>query len=248
MTEVKETTNHSMFKISDANRLLKERSIETLIKSIKLRNLLYKRPIMVTEDLTVIDGQHRLEAAKRLKLPIYYTVDIDVADDDMPLLNSAQKSWSYEDFLRFYVSKGKEEYIKFHEFMKDSQLAITQVFSLIGIRGRDFYDNFKAGEFKFPEGEQLEIVHSRMRDIEAVKSLVRKKKMCACAYLEMALFNRAMTDFLDFPGVDLKEFLNKIPTRIDIFDRRNSKIDYLRMFMNIYNYRRKEPIEVITRT
>ena len=51
-----------------------EKLIKNLMQSISYRNLLAWRPIIVTKNFLVIDGLHRLEAAKRLGVEIYYEV------------------------------------------------------------------------------------------------------------------------------------------------------------------------------
>ena len=245
MNEVMQTTNYSMFKPITANREVKERAVEILVKSIEKKNMLHKRPITISGDLGVIDGQHRLEAARRLGVPIHYTINADMQEEDMPLLNRVQKAWTYTDFLHYYVEKGRGEYIKFDHFMRQNGLRLTQVFSLLSISTHAAYENFREGNFVFPEGESHEKMTRILRDIENVKDLVKKKKLERCPWLENATFVRALFNFITSCDIDPAEFLSKVALKIDSFDQRTGQADYLRMFMQIYNYRRKEPIAVL---
>lgn len=68
---MEKTKNYSLFKKYAKNRDIDGRHVEKLIASIKTANLLDCEPILVNEKMEVIDGQHRLEAAKSLNLDIY---------------------------------------------------------------------------------------------------------------------------------------------------------------------------------
>lgn len=245
MTEILSTTNYDQFKLIDKNRPVKSSAVDLLVKSIQSRNLLHKRPINVKGDLSVIDGQHRLEAARKLCIPIYYTINDDMVDDDMPLLNSTQRAWTYADFLNYYVKCGHPEYVKLHYFIKETRMSLTQALSMVVPHNSIEYVRFKAGEFVYPTGEKLDEINAELQQIEKVKDLVRQKKMTQCAFMDTATFARAIHEFLSLEGVNLEQFLGRLIIKIDFFDARSKKVDYIRMFVQIYNYRNKEPITAI---
>ena len=60
---LEKTKNYEIFKIMDCNRELSAANLQKLIGSIKSRNLLEFRPIIVNSKMEIIDGQHRLAAA-----------------------------------------------------------------------------------------------------------------------------------------------------------------------------------------
>ena len=66
------TTDYSIFKKINGNRGISHSHVTKLTAAIARRNLLQLFPIIVNEKMEIVDGQHRLWAAKRLKLPIYY--------------------------------------------------------------------------------------------------------------------------------------------------------------------------------
>jgi len=66
--------NLSRFRFSAENRPINERHLTRLVSAIKEKNLLQDFPILVSYDMVIIDGQHRLLAAQKLGLPIFYRI------------------------------------------------------------------------------------------------------------------------------------------------------------------------------
>lgn len=99
--QVFKTTNYAQFKINKKNREISKVNIRGIKESILQRNLLHLRPILVNASMEVIDGQHRLEVARQLNLPIYFVISGQSVVDDMALLNGYQKNWTTEDFFHF---------------------------------------------------------------------------------------------------------------------------------------------------
>ena len=128
---MKSTTDYDMFKDFSSNRELDERHVRRLIKSISSNNLLAVNPIVVTNDLKVIDGQHRLEAARVLGVPIFYITG-NITRKDISRLNSNQKNWSMMDYVNFYTIEGHKEFIelsrlfnRFDKISMSAQLALA---------------------------------------------------------------------------------------------------------------------------
>ena len=107
--EIFETTNYDMFSFLEYNRNVKE--IQRLVKAFNQINLFHFRPVICNEDLQIIDGQNRFEAAKILKIPVFYGIipneDTDIA---LVVLNNNQKQWKGEDFIKMYSFKENPHY------------------------------------------------------------------------------------------------------------------------------------------
>ena len=119
-----ETSDYSIFQKHSSNRNIDKSNLNKIINSIKARNLLYLRPIIVNKNFEIIDGQHRLEAAKYLELPVFYQIQPEAVDEDIILLNDNMKRWTIDDYLNYYLSKGNIEYTKLNEFIKKYTPAI----------------------------------------------------------------------------------------------------------------------------
>ena len=69
--QIHSTGDLSVFKILDGNRNINLGNVDRLVKSIEENGFL-QMPIIVNENYEVIDGQHRLMAAKKINSIIYY--------------------------------------------------------------------------------------------------------------------------------------------------------------------------------
>lgn len=111
------TTEYGIFLRYKSNRDINKHHLAKLCKSIQRKNLLHLFPIVVNENMDVIDGQHRLEAAKTLSVPIYFVVDKEVSKADIAIVNNSRKQWSGRDYINFYASEGEEAYLCLKELL-----------------------------------------------------------------------------------------------------------------------------------
>lgn len=121
------TKDYNLFKDFSSNREIDEKHVRKLVAAIEKRNLLSVNPILVDNEFRVIDGQHRLEAAKILKTDIFYIVG-DVRRDDISKINSNQKNWTQMDYINYYTIEGKKAYLQLsgliNHFSKISRSAL----------------------------------------------------------------------------------------------------------------------------
>ena len=112
------TRDYNKFKFSKNNREIKHSSVEKLKASMKEHGFISGRPVFVTSDNIVIDGQHRLIAAKDLNIEMHY----EVIDGDymkkMIELNSTQTNWTLTDYIKSYASLNIECYRKLLRFQE----------------------------------------------------------------------------------------------------------------------------------
>ena len=81
---------------------------EVDVKHVKKLTTCYKTigdfgeayPIVVDENMRIVDGQHRYTARKELGLPIYYIQSIELSSDKLGLINDAMKKWSQADYTK----------------------------------------------------------------------------------------------------------------------------------------------------
>src|SRR5580693_9488423 len=108
---MEKTKNYELFLKHDSNRELVENNVTKIMKSIETRNLLEFRPILVNEKMQIIDGQHRLEAAKRLGIEVYYQIMKKPPAETMLLLNTNQKRWTTNDYLNYFCEEWNGQYM-----------------------------------------------------------------------------------------------------------------------------------------
>lgn len=241
---INETLDYDLFKKTEMNRPIDESNLNKIILSLKLKNLLQYRPILVNKNMEIIDGQHRLEAAKRLGLPIFYEVEKTIKYEDMILLNSASKRWVAADYINYYEKNGNQDYKKLIDFSKRNNLSLSsslRVFLGQGGRGSRL---IKDGKFKYPSDEKAAEFEKNIERARIIIDLLDQKLTGPKGYFKGSRFLASLVSFLSIKAVDFDLFLNKVNYRMDLVRPCANCRQQLNLFKTIYNWRNKNPIYV----
>lgn len=154
-----ETRDYDRFTTLKGNRELREGHVKGLMDSMKLHgNLLDLYPLVVQpqrgkkggDEFVIQDGQHRFEAASRLCLSIYYTLD---GDQRMTLqtvidTNARQESWSLRDYLSSYCVREFKEYLRIRAFLTKYPCPLSPALQLLcGAETKKIISDFKHGRY-----------------------------------------------------------------------------------------------------
>ncbi len=236
------TTNYEIFKKQTTNRPIRKENVDKILSSITNKNMLHLRPIIVNKDMEVIDGQHRLEAAKKLNLDLYYVVHEESDDYDMILLNNNQKRWTLYDYLNYYCEKGHPEYLSFKEFLSSTTwIDITSCLTIIGKNNGLEWRKFKEGKLEFKKS--YEVNATKVMFIEEIIKVIKntlvtrnKKPFSGTRFIAALGFLCSQDEF------DMDLFCKKLQGRLDCLHACATTEGYLQMLKGIYNYRNQNPI------
>ena len=118
------TLHWKYFSFLKENRPINEGHILSLMDSFRKDGYLFTI-VYVNEQMQIIDGQHRFEAARRLKLPIYFMVMPAWGIREVTVLNVNSRNWTMYDFLASYARAGNINYVRFKEFCDTHTFEIT---------------------------------------------------------------------------------------------------------------------------
>lgn len=238
-----QTKNYDLFQKHPSNTPINETIVQKLIDSITQRNMLMLKPILVNEKMQVLDGQHRLEAAKQLNQPVYYIVDKSAQDMDMALLNANQRTWKLSDYHNFFLTQGAPEYRKLDEFVKQHKMNLQEYMKLDNYGRKSVNSNdFRHGKFVMPNDEEQK---GKLKIWNFAKELIYfigKRRSDITQVLKSVNFQRALISFLKRDDISLDEVRSKMEMKIDIIGARSGMGGYYQMFLEIYNFRRRDPI------
>lgn len=236
--ETKKTSNLEQFKFRNDNRAkIDYKHVKRLVESIKSRNLLDMRPILVNEKMEIIDGQNRVLAAKELGVDIYYNIDSSFKGEDIILMN-IQKSWRPEDYFNYYIKNGHEEYLKLYKLMQENDINLTTALCLTMGKNSDTHHLFKTGKYV----HQGKFIESSAIYWDTINYIKTHNGAIESRYTSTARFWRALHTIFSHPDFDETQWRKNLPKLVNKFDIRAQVSSYIKIMDDVYNYRNNHPI------
>lgn len=243
VNQVNETTDYSMFKTLVGNRNVNKLHISRLEQSFNEKYLF--SPILVNQKYEIIDGQHRFQAAKNLKLPISFMIVNDYGLKEVQLLNTNMKNWKKEDYLQAHCDLGRKEYLKFKQFMLDYPdfgILACEIFltNLISGGKQTVIDGKKASRNDFQKGDLI------IPDIEKSKENAEKILMIKPFYsgFYRATFVRSMLGIFQVEDYNHAKFIERLNASPNSLSDCNNITQYKLLVEDIYNYRSRTKVSL----
>lgn len=193
--------------------------------------------IVVNEKLEVIDGQGRVEVAKRYNLPINVDVIPGLGIADCVAMNVEQTNWAMTDFIESYAEQGVPDYIRFRDLLHENKHASIQV-AFMAATGKPSLDTegIKNGTMEFGELAFAEAKES-LKWLRPYMAVMRDEKVKAPAIMSSALiYAWGHRDAIDLERMQ-RAFEGHRFTERDTFADIH---DALRFLDDIYNNRLKK--------
>ncbi|MBX5320056.1 MULTISPECIES: ParB N-terminal domain-containing protein [Staphylococcus] len=151
INEVYKTDDLEMFKFTKFNRnvLFTDEMLEQAKEG-------FVSPIIVNEYMVVIDGQHRLEHAKKAGVPIEYIIKPGLNEHDIVRMNTTQRKWNMLNYIESYANQGSEEYVSLLNLLNKKYAGTTVVISVARNQttSTDVNKLIKSGNFEFINFEE----------------------------------------------------------------------------------------------
>ena len=237
--KIDKTNNYDQFSLILGNRQLNPTHLKHLEASILKKNMLDVNPIIVNDDNEIVDGQHRLEVARRNNLTIYYArVNSNSSLPEVQLLNANLRNWTMQDYLNSYIELGNDDYVKLKEFCDFYQLPISVSMHLLSGKTathaiQEFVHTFKEGKFK---------VVGLKKAIDMAEKLMLVKPYVEGPAWKDREFLRALQ--LALKKVGSKRLIKKLSTSGFKIHRQLGTKEYLRVLEDIYNHRLREESKI----
>ena len=146
-TEIKTTTNYCQFKKLSGNRQTDLQRVLRIQDSIE-RIGWVSNPIIVNENLEIVDGQGRFEALRRLNMPVEYIVIPGANINHCRVMNDVNKPWYGREFIQSFAETGDEGYKLLWQCMTQFSVDARTVLHLAGKRDSQ-EKKIKSGELLF---------------------------------------------------------------------------------------------------
>lgn len=255
VNKVYKTNELEIFKQIEGNRPPNPQHIKRLSQSIKEFGLLCN-PILVNENMEVIDGQHRLLAAKKVESEIYYIILKGYNLTEVHALNLNQKNWTKKDFMYGYADMGIESYFKLRDFHKKnndftlndciamcsnttsgSSFGMAQKYSKTNTNTKTGISNITQS---FEEGTWVG------KDFKVAQDYADKIKLIKPYYINYnrSTFVGTMLSLFTNKDFDFNEFMHKLRLQPTALIDCANRAQYKMLIEDIYNYRSRNKVSL----
>ena len=191
------TKDYSIFKRLVGNRDIPENRISKIVESIQTIGWVHN-PIIVNEKMEVIDGQGRLTALQRLKMPVEYIIAEGAGNKECIYMNMNMVNWKLPDFIKSYAEQGNENYQRLLSLMQryangNLDIISTAVYRVSKSKHRDI----KQGILQLTE-EQYRAAVPRLEYIKPILEEIDEKKLPG----SMVTLMQTLIYYYDYPEVD----------------------------------------------
>lgn len=230
--QVHTTTDYHLFRPIDGNRTKNALHLKRLRLSMS-ENYLFTI-IIVNDRYEIIDGQHRFEIIKELGLPLHYVICSGYGLKQVHILNQNSKTWNSDDYLEGYCDLGYDDYIRYRNFKEKYQLGHNEAMSLLlGAAAKVDTSGFYEGAFKIKNYYEAEQTIEKILILEPYYSGVRRRGFI---FTMMGLFKN--------PNFQYTEFIQKLKLQPTAMQDCTSIPNYKTLIEEIYNYRRREKVNL----
>ena len=239
------TTNYEKFKFLDWNRLIKPDHLQRVKES--LEKGFHSIPILVNENLEVLDGQHRLLACKSLGIPVLYCIEPLKSSSDKIImaLNTKTKIWELRDYIEAYAKTGNfPHYEKMKKFIdKYSEFKYIRMFNWLFACSTSHIsqDALKNGTATMIDEEKSEFIAMNLLKIRHEDCFTTKKlDLCKNVKLFQACFS-----LINNQQYSYDRFHEKSIKYTSLVYPCVSITEYKTMLYNFYNYNQPTKTKII---
>lgn len=238
-TAMYKTRDYHEFKFLSYNRQLDEKRVSELSESIRKHGFLM--PILVSEEMEVADGQHRLEAAKKLNVEVSY-IKYNISSEHLPLLisklNSLSKNWKYDDYYLMWLKRGKNTYIWLGDIIKKYDITFQELYFLISSGNGKFHEKFKEGTLELTETQKERIIGH----CEKFKKIINFSESFKNFNV---IFRKALLQIVKNPDYSEERMIRKLENNAGSLLNCVSQIDFLLQLESVYNRGERESVDFI---
>ncbi|MGI9028167.1 MAG: ParB N-terminal domain-containing protein [Candidatus Saccharimonadales bacterium] len=237
--QIQTTKEYAIFKLMAGNRAVDYNHVKRLKREMQANpHLFASNPISVNENMYIIDGQHRRQAAQELNIPVCYIITPGIKLDETRSLNVTQRRWQLLDFARSYAETGHKDYTTFLHFVKQYPKIAPGILRtyLAGGQRHQLDVDFRRGEFQVKNADRAR------ENLDKLNTIAQKTGMTMATPMSNALLQL----FEDKTGkgadpFDYELFVQKLDREAarELFEATASIRGCLRSIENVYNFQSK---------
>lgn len=169
------TVDYSIFSKLSGNRELNKNHVRRLTKVIATNpEFTKKSPIIVNQNMSIIDGQHRVAAFELVKekegtaYPIFFIVQSGATLRDARNLNVGSKPWGPIDYARVYALEGDVNYKTYLEFASRFPMVTHKIIARALGGSEAAIKDFNTGLFQVKDEKKADTFLRALLEVETV--------------------------------------------------------------------------------
>jgi len=236
-----------MFEKVLGNRPINPMHVKRLAESIKENGFLCN-PVIVNESFEIIDGQHRIEAAKLAQSHVYYIVLNGYGLEEVHTLNLNQKNWTKVSYMHGFADMGLHSYIVLRDFFNKYPFNIGSCISLLSnlsadgqfAYGHKAYSNnvkkqvFEEGTWKVKNVEKAHLYADKIMKLKDYFEAYNKTAFVSAMIQAIDVEEFVFTRFFDKVRKYGHKFLN--PT--------STTTEFKNQIEELYNYKSRDKVSL----
>lgn len=236
--EILQTNDYSKFKKLKGNRNVNTVRVQRIIQSINKVGYITS-PIIVNEEMEVIDGQGRLEALRILGLPVEYIVHEQIGIDECISMNIHQTNWSDRDYIDSYADRKYKSYLLLKKLMEKYNLNLAILAMAVKKRSRFDSNMIRNGNLSITEEEYAKAIKCLDYAITFIPFSKRK-------HGSITKLLQAIILCYDFQDIDNKRLFDKVTEFMPIMTPWNNLDECFVSIEEVYNKNIRKRVYIYT--
>ena len=230
------SSNHAAFSPNDEQRPILERHVKHLAQEMGKYGFLPSKPIQCFKRgsrYVVIDGHHRLAAARLLGISFYFVVEPEANAETMASVNANVKTWSMLDYVRMYALRGISDFqnlLRYSEVGIPAQMAASMLHGHAASSG-NVGELIKQGTFKIRQTTDINRIYKLIEEFGKTNPVVKHRPFIA------ALSKSMLT-----PDFDFDRFMRRFEESPAMIQKASNEELQLLQVEELYNFRSREKV------
>ena len=183
--------------------------------------------------LVVVDGHHRLAAAKIAAVGVYYVEEPTSRLDDIGEANVLVRKWSNESFAKMYAGQGNPHYV---ELLRYVDIGVPLSVAASVLRGEAGHSGnagkfIRTGDFRIKTRDNMRVIASFIEELGGTCDVVTTK-----------IFIEALSVLLFVPEFDASVLKARIRSNPLTLAKCNNREQMLQQIEEVYNFRSREKV------
>ena len=236
LPKLETSKNYAAFIPNDEQRPIRDGHVKSLAGLMAKFGFLPSKPIQTVKrgaKYVVIDGHHRLAAAKSLEMPVFFVVEPESAAETMASVNAQVKTWGTADYVRMYAVRGIDD---FQKLLQYGEIGIPLGMAASMLHGHaaascNVSEALKTGTFKIRETSGINKIYAMIKNFSELNSVVRHRAFIA-----------ALSDCLLTPEFDWTRFERRFAENTAMMQKASNKDLQLDQIEKLYNFRSQDKV------